>query len=89
MLIELITIKQVFRIISIGQLNTSRYLHLRPINVVVYNDSYHLAVGKINLEGGFTLICFQRLSGRYVTTQLCHWRDNWSIRGTSTPILSY
>ena len=29
-----------------------------------------------NLEAGFTLICFQRLSFPYIATQLCHWRDN-------------
>ena len=42
-----------------------------------------------NLEAGFTLICFQRLSFPYIATQLCHWRDNWCTIGTSTLVLSY
>ena len=46
-------------------------------------------IGKTSFEGGFPLRCFQRLSLPYLATQLCHWRDNWSTRGTSTPVLSY
>ena len=45
--------------------------------------------GKSNLEGGFPLRCFQRLSLPYVATRQCHWRDNRNTRGTSTPVLSY
>ena len=41
------------------------------------------------LEVSFSLRCFQRLSIPNVTTQLCHWRDNWYIRGLSIPVLSY
>ena len=40
-------------------------------------------------EVGFPLRCFQRLSLPYIATQLCRWHDNWSTRGTSTPVLSY
>src|SRR4026209_651331 len=42
-----------------------------------------------NLEGGFTLRCFQRLSRPYIATRRCHWHDNRCTRGTSNPVLSY
>ena len=45
--------------------------------------------GKSNLEVGFTLRCFQRLSRPDIATQQCHWRDNWYTRGQSIPVLSY
>ena len=35
------------RFISIGQLNTLLYLHLQPINHIVYVESYHLTVWDI------------------------------------------
>ena len=50
-----------FRPISIGQLNVSPHLHLRPINVIVSHGSYHYWRKSI-LVGGFALRCFQRLS---------------------------
>ena len=46
------------RPISTSQLNTSQYFHLTPINLVVYEGS----ITNVNLEDGFTLRCFQRLS---------------------------
>ena len=39
------------RLISIGQLNASRRLHPRPINLVVYKESYHLTVWDILSQG--------------------------------------
>ena len=48
-----------------------------------------LSNGISNLEVGFTLRCFQRLSRPHVATQLCHWRDNWCTSGASIPVLSY
>ena len=44
-------------------------VHLRPINLVVYQGSFPCG-SKSNLEGGFTLRCFQRLSLPNVATQL-------------------
>ena len=76
---------QANRVISTGKLHALPRFHTRPINVVVYHDSQ----GRPGLEGGFPLRCFQRLSLPYIATQLCRWRDNWSTRGTSTPVLSY
>ena len=35
------------RFISIGQLNTLLYLHLQPINHIVYVESYYLTVWDI------------------------------------------
>jgi len=42
-----------------------------------------------NLEGGFPLRCFQRLSFPHVATRLCRWRDNRCTRGASIGVLSY
>ena len=42
-----------------------------------------------HLEAGFTLRCFQRLSGPDVATQRYAWRHNWYTIGPSTPVLSY
>ncbi len=57
-----IIIGKAIRYISTTRLNTLLYLHLWPINVVVYNEPYYLTVGRSNLGIGFALICFQRLS---------------------------
>ena len=76
------------RPISIGQLNTLLHLHLRPIYVVVFHESYLLR-RKSFLVGGFALRCFQRLSLPYLATQLCPWQNNWCTSGTSIPVLSY
>ena len=51
-------LKERFRAISTGRLNTSLCVHLLPINVVVSHDP----VRKSHLEDGFALRCFQRLS---------------------------
>ena len=77
------------RLISIGQLNASQRLHLRPIYVIVYDVPYSMKDERSYLRGGFTLRCLQRLSRPYVATQLCPWQDNWCTRGMSIPVLSY
>jgi hypothetical protein len=52
--------------------------------VMVYHDS------KIpNLEGGFPLRCFQRLSRPCIATLLRGWRHDRYTRGMFTPVLSY
>ena len=76
---------QAKRAISTGQLHASLRFHTLPINVLVLNGS----LGKSNLEVGFPLRCFQRLSHPNVATGQCHWRDNPNTRGSSTPVLSY
>ena len=76
---------QAERTISTGQLSTLLYLHLRPINLVVFEGPS----GRAHLEGGFPLRCFQRLSRPYVATRQCRWRDNRYTIGTSIPVLSY
>jgi len=45
--------------------------------------------GRPDLEVGFPLRCFQRLSRPNIATQRCPWRDNWYTRGSSVPVLSY
>jgi len=77
-----------YRPISIGQLNMSPCLHLRPINVMVCHGPYHKWRISILVEG-FALRCFQRLSLPCVATQPCPWQDNWCTRGRSVPVLSY
>ena len=44
---------------------------------------------KVNLEDGFTLRCFQRLSLPNIATRRCRWRDNRHTRGPSFTVLSY
>ena len=81
---------QASRAISIGQLNALPRLHLRPIDVVVFDGpSGGLRPGKPSLEVRFPLRCFQRLSNPHTATQRCHWRDNWYTGGASNPVLSY
>jgi hypothetical protein len=84
---------QASRPISTCQLNVcacARRLHLKPINLVVFQGSLgRLPCGRSHLGVGFTLRCFQRLSLPNVATQRCHWRDNWCTRGSSIPVLSY
>ena len=53
-----LSLRKVFRAISTGLLRPSPTLHILPINVVVSHDPQ----GKIHLEDGFALRCFQRLS---------------------------
>ena len=53
-----LSLRKVYRAISTGQLRTSPHLHFLPIDVVVSHDPQ----GKIHLEDGFALRCFQRLS---------------------------
>ena len=81
---------QAARAISIGQLNALPRLHLRPIDVVVFDGpSGGLRPGRPSLEVRFPLRCFQRLSNPHTATQRCHWRDNWYTGGASNPVLSY
>jgi len=44
------------------------YLHTRPINLVVYKVSH----ARSSFEGGFALICLQRLSFPDIATLRCH-----------------
>jgi hypothetical protein len=48
-----------------------------------------LRPGRPNLEVGFPLRCFQRLSSPDVATRRCRWCDNRHTRGQSNPVLSY
>jgi hypothetical protein len=59
---------QANRLISTGQLSTLLYLHTRPINLVVYKVSH----ARSSFEGGFALICLQRLSFPDIATLRCH-----------------
>ena len=81
--------KQDARAISTGQLHTSRYFHLQPINEVVDLGPSGLASGRTYLKAGFPLRCFQRLSLPHIATLLCRWHDNRSTSGVSIPVLSY
>ena len=58
---------QANRQISTGQLNTLLHLHFRPINLVVFE----VPRGISGFGGGFTLICFQRLSVPNIATLRC------------------
>ena len=58
---------QAERQISTGRLNTLPCLHLRPINLVVFE----VPSGRPRFGGGFALICFQRLSLPDIATLRC------------------
>ena len=82
---------QASRPISIGSLNRLPGLHAQPIKPVVFWwPLVRLATeGRPNLEAGFTLRCFQRLSARNTANQLYPWQDNWNTGGSSIQVLSY
>ena len=81
---------QAARAISTGQLNALRRLHLRPINLVIYEGpSEGLRPGRSHLQAGFALRCLQRLSLPDIATERCSWRNSSHTRGPSTPVLSY
>ena len=48
--------------VSTGQLRRSPALHLRPIDLVVFQEPSFQRNGRPDLAEGFTLICLQRLS---------------------------
>ena len=73
------------RTISTGWLNTLLCLHVPPIIQVVFLGPS----GRVYLEGGFPLRCFQRLSVPHIATLQCRWRDNRNTRGVFIPVLSY
>jgi len=70
--------------ISTPRLNTLPYLHLAPINHVVF-----VVPKKPNLEVSFPLICFQRLSRAGIATRQCCWYNNRYTRGLPLRVLSY
>ena len=75
---------QAARPISTAWLKALQPFHLRPINLVVYEESLGaLRPGNPNLEGGLALRCFQRLSSPDTANQRCPWRDNWDTGGPS------
>ena len=81
---------QAARPISTGKLQALLLVHTLPINHVVYvGSSGALRLGIPNLEGGFPLRCFQRLSRPNIATRRCHWRDNRNTIGSSNSVLSY
>ena len=76
--------------VSTGQLNAFLHLHLRPINLVVYQGSSAAeAAGNLYLGVGFPLRCFQRLSFPDLATRPCPERDNRCTSGQYFLILSY
>ena len=81
---------QAARPISTGQLNALPRLHLRPINLVIFQGpSGGLLPGRSHLQAGFALRCLQRLSLPDIATERCSWRNSSHTRGPSTPVLSY
>ena len=69
-----------FRAISTARLNMSPCLHLRPIDVVVFNGP----LTRSNLGVGFVLRCFQHLSCPDAATRPCSCAEQpvhgWSVQ---------
>ena len=78
-------LNEVERIISNCRLSILLYVHLSPINVVVFYDPS----GKSHLGVGFVLRCFQRLSFLDTATLRCYWRNNRHTVGPVNSVLSY
>ena len=57
--------------VSTGLLNALLHVHVRPINLVVFQGTFGLNPTKPDLGAGFTLICFQRLSVPFIAIQPC------------------
>ena len=65
-------IDQMFRIISIGQLNALLHLHIRPIDLVVFQvPSWPEGQRRSYLGNSLALRCFQRLSSPCLATRRC------------------
>jgi hypothetical protein len=76
--------------ISTGLLRAFLPLHVRPINLVVFQGPLVPEGTWIpHLEEGFTLRCFQRLAVPCLATLRCRWRDNRYTLGTCHRVLSY
>ncbi len=76
--------------VSTARLKAFLPLQSRPINPVVYRGSLGSKLPcNSDLEGGFPLRCFQRLSLPDLATQPWTERSNWHTRGPSFLILSY
>ena len=73
------------RIISTSRLNALLRVHLKPINLIISQDSQTIPYLKV----GFPLRCFQRLSIPDIATRQCRRRDSRYTRGQFTPVLSY
>ncbi len=73
-----------FGYIRSARLRASLLVHLRPINLVIFQESIGSYLG-----ARFALICFQRLSAPYIATQPCPWQDSWYTRGMFITVLSY
>ena len=81
---------QASRLISTSKLHALPHFHTWPIDVVVFDEpSGGIRHGISDLEVGFPLRCFQRLSLPNIATLPCHWRDNRNTSGSSIPVLSY
>ena len=57
--------------VSTGWLSALLHVHVRPINLVVFQGTFGLNPTKPHLGAGFTLICFQRLSVPFIAIQPC------------------
>ena len=57
--------------VSTGWLSALLHVHVRPINLVVFQGTFGLNPTKPHLGAGFTLICFQRLSFPFIAIQPC------------------
>jgi len=60
-------IKSFSRAISTSRLKSLLTLHLKPINLVIFQGPAH------SLGRGFALICFQRLSFPNIATRRFSW----------------
>src|SRR5262249_1200010 len=81
---------QAARPISTAKLNASRRLHLRPINLVIFQGPLEgLRPGRSHLEAGFALRYLQRFFLPDLATQRGFWGDSWHTTRPATPVPSH
>ena len=75
--------------VSTGRLKALLLAHLRPIDLVIFQEPSHQSAGDLILRRVSRLYAFSVYPGRTLATQRCRKRDNWHTRGSSLSILSY
>ena len=75
--------------VSTGPLKVLLLVHIRPIDLVVFEEPSLVIAGDLILRRVSRLYAFSVYPGRTLATQRCPKRDNWHTRGSSFSILSY
>ena len=76
--------------ISNARLHVLPRVHVRPIDLVIFQGSYPVdLVGSLIFGRASRLDAFSAYPDRTSATRRCPWRDNRYTGGPSIPVLSY